>query len=57
MKSVMSIDDDFYDQVSAARFLMGLIETANKRAEFNAGSVFFELRSSAKNLNVFFSCD
>jgi len=35
---------------------MGLIRTANHKAEMDAGSVYFDMHHENKNLNAFFGC-
>jgi len=55
-KNVLSIEGEFFDQVSAFRLLKGLVITANEKAESSA-SVFLRMDHDFENLNVYFSCN
>jgi hypothetical protein len=56
LTNVLTIEGEFFDQVSAFRFLKGMVMTANARAESSA-SVFLQMDHENENLNAYFGCN
>jgi hypothetical protein len=52
---LVTIEEDFWSQPSAARTVMGLIRSANTFAENSLGSL--EISNTGSNLNLIMNCE
>jgi hypothetical protein len=55
--SLFTIHESFFDQPSAARFLLGMADFVNNFSKENARSVYFNFNSKTKNLKIAFNCN